>query len=59
MNAPIRICVDCRSHRAIEDGSRCVDCLTNYLRETRPLTLVQSPWVVRARRHELPAKSIA
>ena len=51
-----RICVDCRVHEAIVDGSRCHDCLNAYMRETRPAPV--SPWVARARAHELPAKAM-
>lgn len=52
-----RRCTECQSHPAVDGGRLCRDCLSDYLRKTRPASLrVMSPWAQRAMSRELPAK---
>lgn len=45
-----RRCTECQSHPAVDGGRLCRDCLSDYLRKTRPASLrVTSPWVQRMR----------
>lgn len=49
----VRICTECRAHAALPDSGMCRDCLSAYLRETRPQALREPRWVTYTREHGL------